>query len=85
MVVRIDAMRMSLFSVRVFVVTVRVTAVAVVVEEKETDDVREETAGADDEDDYGVGDFLWFDESLDGFEEDGETECDEKDTVDEST
>jgi hypothetical protein len=84
-VVRIDAMRMSFFSVRVLVVPVRMTAVTVVVEEEETAYVRQETARADDEDDLGVGDVLWLDESLDGFEKDGETERDEEDAVDEGT
>jgi hypothetical protein len=84
-VVRIDTVRMSLFSMRVFVVSVRMTAMAVVVEKEETADVRQETAGTDDEDDLGVGDVLWLDKSLDGFEEDGETERDEEDAVDEGT
>jgi hypothetical protein len=84
-VVRIDTVRMSLFSMRVFVVSVRMTAMTVVVEKEKTADVRQETAGADDEDDLGVGDVLWLDEPLDRFEEDGETERDEEDAVDERT
>jgi hypothetical protein len=59
--------------VRVFVVSMRMTTVAVVVEQEETDDVRKETAGTDDEDNHRVGDLLGFDEPLDRFEEDGKT------------
>jgi D-alanine-D-alanine ligase-like ATP-grasp enzyme len=66
-------MRVALLGMRVFVVPVRVAAVAMVVEKEETDDVRQETAGTDDENDHGMRDVLRFDESLDGFEEDGET------------
>jgi hypothetical protein len=78
-------MRVALLGMRVFVVPVRVAAVAMVVEKEKTADVRQETAGADDEDDLGVGDVLWLDEPLDRFEEDGETERDEEDAVDERT
>jgi hypothetical protein len=87
MVVRINAMRVSLLSVRMCVVSVGMAtmAVTVVVEEEEADDVGEETARTDNEDDDGVGNFLWLDKSLDSLEEDGETERDEKDTVDEGT
>ena len=57
----------------------------VVVEEEETEDVGCEAKAAHDEDELGVGDFLRFDKSLDGFEEDGETECDEEDAIDQGT
>ena len=46
-------------------------SVSVVVEEKQPNDVGSETHRPDDEDQLWVGDFLWFDKSLDGFEEDG--------------
>jgi hypothetical protein len=32
-----------------------------------------------------VGDVLWLDKSLDGLEEDGETQRDKKDSVDQGT
>lgn len=89
MVMRIDAVRVSLLGVRVCVVsvgmTVRMAAVTVVVEEEETDDVGQETAGTDDENDDGVGNVLRLDESLDSLEEDGETQRDKEDAVDEGT
>ena len=59
--------------------------VTVVVKEEEPDDVGCEPEGAHDENDLGLGDFLRLDESLDGFEEDGEAEGDEEDAVDEGT
>lgn len=51
-------------------------AVAVIVEEEETDDVGCETARTDDKNDDGVRNILWLNESLDGFEENGETKRD---------
>jgi hypothetical protein len=60
-------------------------AVAVVVEEEETENVGCETARTNDEDDDRVRDVLWLDKSLDGFEEDGETQRDKEDSVDQGT
>jgi len=51
-------------------------AVAVIVEEEETDDVGRETARTDDKNDDGVRNILWLNESLDGFEENRETKRD---------
>ena len=88
MVMRIDAVRVSLLSVRVCVVSVGMTAVGlaavtVVVEEEETDNVGQEAARTDDEDDDRVGNVLRLDEALDGLEEDRETQRDKEDAVDE--
>ena len=63
---------------------VGMAAVTVVVEEEETDNVRQEAARTDDEDDNRVGNVLRLDKALDGLEEDGETQRDEEDAVDES-
>jgi hypothetical protein len=57
-------------------VSVGMAAVAVIVEEEETDDVGCETARTDDKNDDGVRNILWLNESLDGFEENGETKRD---------
>lgn len=54
-------------------------------EEEETDDVGSKTERANDENEFGMGNFLRFDKSLDGFEKDGKTESDEEYAVDEST
>lgn len=56
--------------------SVGMAAVAVIVEEEETDDVGCETARTDDKNDDGVRNILWLNESLDGFEENGETKRD---------
>lgn len=80
-IVCFNAMRVSFFSVGVLVsravrVATRAMAVADVVEEYETDNVRGETEGSDDKNELGLRDLLGFDESLDSLEEDGETEGD---------
>ena len=62
---------------------VGLAAVTVVVEEEMTDDVGQETARTDDEDNDRVGDVLRLDEALDSLEEDGETQRDKEDAVDE--
>ena len=68
------------FGVRM-TVAVTVSSVSVVVEEEEADNV-----GGEAQTYYqyksGVADFLRFDKSLDGFEEDGETQSDKEDSVD---
>ncbi len=58
---------------------------AVVMEEEEPDDVGQETAGTDDKNDNRVRNVLWLDKSLNGLEEDGETQRDKKDSVDQGT
>jgi hypothetical protein len=67
------------------VTTVAVSTMSVVMEEKKTDNVRCQTKAANNEDDLRVGDFLWFDKSLDRFEEDGKTQRNQEDPVDEGT
>lgn len=62
---------------------VGMAAVTVVVEEEEADNVGQEAARTDDEDDNRVGNVLRLDEALDGLEEDGETQRDKEDAVDE--
>jgi hypothetical protein len=82
---RIGTMRVSFLCVRVLVVTVRVAAVAMIVEQEKTDDVGREAERTDDKDNLGMRDFLGFDESLDRFEEDGQAERDKEDAVDEGS
>lgn len=82
-VMRLDAVSVSFLGVRVLVArSVRVAAgpmaVSNVVEENETNEVRCETEGTDNENELGLRDFLGFDESLNGFKEDGETQCDQE-------
>ena len=60
-------------------------AVAVVVEQEKTDNVGKETAGTDDEDNLRMRDVLGLDKALDGFQKDGQTQCDKKDAVDQRT
>lgn len=62
--------------------TMRMSAVSMIVEEEETDDVGCEAERTDDEDELRVRDFLRFYKSLDRFEEDGEAERDKEDAVD---
>ena len=69
-------MRMALFSAM---------AVAVLVEEEKTKDVRGQAQAADDKDQHGFGHDLRFDESLNGFEEDGQTEGDQEHSIDQCT
>lgn len=59
-------------------------AVPDIVEKYETDKVRSETEGADDENELWLRYLLGFDESLNGFKEDGETQCDQENAVYES-
>lgn len=89
-VVRLDSVRMSLLGVRVLIASsVRVTAWAVavtdVVEEYEADEVRGKTEGANYKHKLGLRDFLGLDKALDGFEEDGETQCDQEHAIYECT
>jgi hypothetical protein len=71
--------------VSVGMAAVAVSAVSVIVEKEETHDVRCQSKGADNEHEFWLRDFLWFDESLDRFQEDGETQRDKEHTVDERT
>ena len=89
-IVRFNSVRMALLSMRVLVtVPVRVTswsmAVSYIVEKYKTNEVRGETEGTNNENELGLRNFLGFDESLDGFEKDRETQCDKKNAVYEST
>jgi hypothetical protein len=72
--------------VRIFVRVIAVAmAVAVVVEEEQSNDVGCKAERANNEDDLGVGDFLGLDKALNGFKEDGKAEGDEEDAIDECT
>jgi hypothetical protein len=89
-IVGIDAVRVSFFGVRVLIAgTVRMSSgsmtVSYVVEKDQADDVRSKTERADDQNELGLGDFLRFDKSLNSFEEDRETQCDQEDAVHERT
>jgi hypothetical protein len=66
-------------------VRVPAVAVSVVVEKEETDNVRGQAEASNNHDQLRMGDFLGLDKSLYGFEEDGEAEGDEEDSVDECT
>ena len=57
----------------------------VVVEEDETEEIGQQTQTSHDTDEFGVVDRLRLDETLDGFEENGDTQGDQKDSVDQST
>lgn len=70
-------------AVRVTAVTV--AAMAVVVEEEETDDVGGETETSYNQHKLRVADFLRLDETLNRFKEDGETQSDEEDAVDQGS
>lgn len=89
-IVRIDAVRVSFFRVRMRIArTVGMSsgpvAVAYVVEQDQADNVRSKTERADDQNELGLRDFLGFDKSLNGFEEDRETQCDQEDAIHERT
>ena len=70
-------------AVSVGVASMAVAAMAVVVEEEETDDVGGKTETANNQHKLRVADFLGLDETLNGLKEDGETQGDEEDSVDE--
>jgi hypothetical protein len=88
-VMSFDSVRVAFLSRRVLVVrvvvSVRMTAVAVsdVVEENKAHEVRRKTQGTDNEHQHGLRNLLGLYESLDRFEEDGETESNEENAVDE--
>lgn len=89
-IVCLDTMRMTFLGMGMLVArTVRMAtrsvAVSDIVKQHETDNVRGKTEGSDDQDELGLGYLLRLDESLDSFEEDGQTEGDQEDAVDEST
>jgi len=86
MVVCLNTVRVSFFGVRVLVtVSVRMSsgavAVAYIMEQDQPDDVGSKTKRADDQNKLGLRDFLGFDKSLDGFEEDRETQGNQEDAV----
>lgn len=56
-------------------------SMGMLVEQKQPEDIGQQTEAADNADEHWALDFLGFHESLDGFEEDGHTEGDQKDTV----
>lgn len=77
-IVGLDPVRVSFLGMGVLVamavgVAARSMAVSDVVEEDKTNKVRGQTEGTDDKNKLRLGDFLRLDESLNGFEEDGET------------
>lgn len=81
--------RMALLSIlHGIVVTVIVAmssssmAVPDIVEQDQSDQVRGQTETADDEHQLWVGNFLRLDESLNGVQEDGHTQRDEEDSID---
>jgi hypothetical protein len=88
-VMSFDSVRVTFLSRRVLVVrvvvSVRVTAVAVsdVVEENKAYEVRRKTQGTDNEHQHGLRNLLRLYKSLNRFEEDGETESNEENAVDE--
>lgn len=66
-------------------VTLVTVGVAVTAEDDEAKQVREETSAAYNEDEFGVVDLGWFDESCEGLEDNGDAERDEEDGVEEGT
>lgn len=72
-------------AVSVGVASVAVATMAVVVEEEKTDDVGGKTEASDNQHKLRVADFLGLDETLNGFKEDGETQGDEEDSVDQGS
>jgi len=67
------------------VTAVAVTAMAVVVEEEETDNVGSKAETSYNQHKLRVADFLRLDETLNGFKEDGETQSDKEDSVDQGS
>lgn len=65
--------------------TMTMASMRMVMEKQQSHEIRKEAETANDEDEFGVLDFLRFDETLDGFEEDGHAQCDEEDAVDEGS
>ena len=72
-------------AVSVGVASGAVATMAVVVEEEKTDDVGGKTEASDNQHKLRVADFLGLDETLNGFKEDGETQGDEEDSVDQGS
>jgi hypothetical protein len=80
-IVCLDAMRMTFLGMRVLVartvgMATRSVAVSDVVKQHKTDNVRGKTEGSDYKDELGLRYLLRLDKSLNGFEEDGQTEGD---------
>lgn len=72
-------------TVTVGVTAVAVTAMAMVVEEEKTDDVGGKTETSYNQHKLRVANFLRLDETLNSFKEDGKTQGDEEDTVDQGS
>jgi hypothetical protein len=72
-------------AVSVRVTAMAVAAMAVVVEEEETDDIGGKTETSYNQHKLRVADFLRLDETLNGFKEDGKTQGDEEDAVDQGS
>ncbi|GKT41798.1 uncharacterized protein ColSpa_01978 [Colletotrichum spaethianum] len=79
------AVRVAMIVFAVVVGVIAAVGVAVAAEDKEADEVRGETEGTDDENQLGVIDLGRVEESGNGFENDGDAECDEEDGVEEGT
>jgi len=68
-----------LFTMRMSSTAVTVT---VIVEEEKSSNVRGQAKASDDQNELWLGDFLWFDKTLNSFEENGHAKRDKEDTVD---
>lgn len=76
---------MAVSSVVMIVAMIRRSmGVSMSAQDEESNDVREEAQGTDDEDKLWVEDFWWIDKSGDSFENDGKTQCDQEDRIEES-
>lgn len=69
----------------IVIVATRSVRVSVAAEDKEADEVGEEAGASNDEDKLGLRDLGGFDETSQGFENDGHAEGDEKYGVEEGT
>lgn len=59
--------------------------VSVTTKDQKSDQVGEEASTTDNEYELRIVDLGWFDESSDGFQDDGDTKCDKEDGIEEST
>lgn len=76
--------RMAVLSVVVAVIR-RSMGVSMSAQDEESDNVREEAQGTNDEDKLRVEDFGRVDKSGNCFEDDGETQCDQEDGIEEGS
>lgn len=88
----VASLLVSVMAVRVAVVMAVVVAtffvamvVAVTAEDYKAEEVGNKTGNTDNEDELGLVDLGGFDESCEGFEDDGDAESDEEDGVEEGT